>query len=148
MENMFDMRKNEERRLKFIEENSDVAEQIINTNPAITILKNEGKIPEESNDKEQLEESPEVEKQELTKENVNSLLSTILEEDGRTKDSFTYYIDKSIDGLIMAVVGNNNSRKKSKLVNLLLKSAILENDDIRQMAETNKDIQKNLDKLK
>jgi hypothetical protein len=48
----------------------------------------------------------------------------------------------------MAVVGNNNSRKKSKLVNLLLKSAILENDDIRQMAETNKDIQKNLDKLK
>lgn len=148
MENMFEVRKNESRRKQFVEENLDVADKIINTNPSIKTFKTEENL-EEKNNIEQSTEQVITENQEviLSKDNTNSLISMLLDEDGRTKDSFTYYLDKSINALAELIV-SGNSRKKSKLINLLLKSAILSSEDIQQMATTNKDIQKCLDKIK
>lgn len=148
MENMFEMRKNESRRKQFVEENLDVADKIINTNPSIKPFKAEENLVEEKDNVEQTEQVITGNQEELSqKENPNSLISILLDEDGRTKDSFTYYIDKSINTLTGLIVGDN-SRKKSKLINLLLKSAILASEDIQQMATTNKDIKKYFDKIK
>lgn len=148
MENMFEMRKNESRRKQFVEENLDVADKIINTNPSIKPFKAEENLVEEKDNVEQTEQVITENQEELSqKENPNSLISILLDEDGRTKDSFTYYIDKSINTLTGLIVGDN-SRKKSKLINLLLKSAILASEDIQQMATTNKDIKKYFDKIK
>lgn len=149
MENMFEVRKNENRRKQFVEENLDVADKIINTNSSIKTFKTEESLVEEKNNIEQSTEQVVTENQEetLPKDNTNSLISMLLDEDGRTKDSFTYYLDKSINALAELIV-SGNSRKKSKLMNLLLKSAILSSEDIKQMATTNNDIQKCLDKIK
>ena len=38
-ENMFEVRNKESRRKQFIEENLDVADEIINTNPNVTMFK-------------------------------------------------------------------------------------------------------------
>lgn len=148
MENMFEIRKSEVRRKQFVEENSDIADKIINTNSSVELSKNEEEIVDKNNSIKQIQEYSTPEEIEISqKENTTSLISTLLEEDGRTKDSFTYYLDKSINSLAASIVGNNN-RKKSKLINLLLKSAILTNEDIKQMAIANKDIQKHLDNIK
>lgn len=140
-ENLFEIRKND-RRKQIINENLDVADQILATNP---LFKNEEIIEEEI-----IENEPEEETIEDTVEEVDKLapisLSDFKKKDN-DKDRYTYYLDSEIDKLLIIVYKKFEMKSKSVLANLLLGNAILTNEDIIALSETDKDVKKYYSKL-
>ena len=63
------------------------------------------------------------------------------------KNTFNYYLEDSIDDLA-GILSNTMEISKSEVVSLLLKSAILTNEDIQGLAEINEEVKKLLEKLK
>ncbi len=166
-ENMFDKRKNEDRRKQFIEENLDVADQVLTTNPNVSIVQNEENIKEtplsvvvvseqstknvepsiilpevkkESSDR--MEEQPEKQDD----KSVPFKLS-LLKKEKIKKDTYNYYLESSIDEMAN-ILGNTMNISKSEVISLLLKSAILSNEDIQNLAESNDEVKNLLRKLK
>lgn len=135
-ENLFEIRKND-RRKQIINENIDVADQILSTNP---LFKNE----------EIIENEPEEEIVEDTIEEIDKLapisLSDFKKKDN-DKNRYTYYLDSEIDKLLIVVYKKFEMKSKSVLANLLLGNAILTNEDIIALSETDKDVKKYYSKL-
>ena len=144
-ENLFDIRKND-RRKKIIDENLDVANQIFATNP---LFKNEEAIenePEETPEEEIIEDvAEETDKEEIDKLAPISLSDFKQKEND--KDRYTYYLDSEIDKLLIIVYKKFEIKSKSVLANLLLGNAILTNEDITALSETDKDVKKYYSKL-
>ena len=152
-ENMFEIRKND-RRKQIIEENLDVADQILSTNPNLNILQNESEIDElqeEVVDKEKLEviEQKENQQEQLieTEDSPVQFKLSLLKREKIKKDTYNYYLEDSIDDLA-GILSNTMEISKSEVVSLLLKSAILTNEDIQGLAEINEEVKKLLEKLK
>ena len=127
-ENLFEIRKND-RRKQIINENIDVADQILSTNP---LFKNE----------EIIENEPEEEIDKL----APISLSDFKKKDN-DKNRYTYYLDSEIDKLLIVVYKKFEMKSKSVLANLLLGNAILTNEDIIALSETDKDVKKYYSKL-
>jgi len=152
-ENMFEIRKND-RRKQIIEENLDVADQILSTNPNLNILQNESEIDElqeEVVDEEKLEviEQKENQQEQLieTEDSPVQFKLSLLKREKIKKDTYNYYLEDSIDDLA-GILSNTMEISKSEVVSLLLKSAILTNEDIQGLAEINEEVKKLLEKLK
>jgi len=140
-ENLFEIRKND-RRKQIINENIDVADQILSTNP---LFKNE-EIVENKPEKEIVEDVvEEVEKEEIDKLAQFSL-SDFKKKDN-DKNRYTYYLDSEIDKLLIIIYKKFEMKSKSVLANLLLGNAILTNEDIITLSETDKDVKKYYSKL-
>ena len=140
-ENLFDIRKND-RRKKIIDENLDVANQILATNP---LFKNEEAI-ENKPEEEIIEDvAEETDKEEIDKLAPISLSDFKKKEND--KDRYTYYLDSEIDKLLIIVYKKFEMKSKSVLANLLLGNAILTNKDITALSETDKDVKKYYSKL-
>lgn len=140
-ENLFEIRKND-RRKQIINENLDVADQILATNP---LFKNEEIIEEET-----IESEPEEETIEDAVEEVDKLAPINLSDFKKRendKDRYTYYLDSEIDKLLIIVYKKFEMKSKSVLANLLLGNAILTNEDIIALSETDKDVKKYYYKL-
>lgn len=134
-ENMFEIRKKESRRKQFIEENLDVADEIINTAP---LFKNE----------EIIEDVP-AEKEEDTQkaDNIIPFKLSLYKKEKINKISCTYYLESAIDDLV-SLIGEKTAISKSELVNLMLKSSLLSNEDIQELSKYDENIQNLLEKLK
>ena len=130
---MFEIRKND-RRKQIIEENLDVADQILSTNPNLNILQNESEIDElqeEVVDEEKLEviEQKENQQEQLieTEDSPVQFKLSLLKREKIKKDTYNYYLEDSIDDLA-GILSNTMEISKSEVVSLLLKSAILTNE--------------------
>lgn len=152
-ENMFEIRKND-RRKQIIEENLDVADQILSTNPTMNILQNENeinKLEEEIIVEEELEVNEHDENQqeqlvEVEDSPIQFKLS-LLKKEKIKKDTYNYYLEDSLDELA-GILANIMDISKSEVISLLLKSAILTSEDIEDLAENNEEVKKIIDKLK
>lgn len=140
-ENLFEIRKND-RRKQIINENLDVADQILATNP---LFKNEEIIEEETIKSEPEEETIEDAVEEVDKLTPISLYD--FKKKDNDKDRYTYYLDSEIDKLLIIVYKKFEMKSKSVLANLLLGNAILTNEDITALSETDKDVKKYYSKL-
>jgi hypothetical protein len=154
-ENMFDVRKND-RRKQIIEENMDVANQYLATNPNAAILQNENDIEEIEDMEEKLTEEliKEIESAEVKVEQPIEQESkpatfklSLLKKEKIKKDTYNYYIEDSLDEIV-SILSVKMGISKSEVVSLLLKSAILTNDDIQNLSETDIEIKNILEKLK
>lgn len=152
-ENMFEIRKND-RRKQIIEENLNVADQILATNPSMNILQNESEIDElqeEVVDKKKVEivEQKEIQQEQPieTEDSPVQFKLSLLKREKIKKNTFNYYLEDSIDDLA-GILSNTMEISKSEVVSLLLKSAILTNEDIQGLAEINEEVKKLLEKLK
>lgn len=152
-ENMFDIRKSD-RRKQIIEENMDVADQILATNPFINTLPEESEI-DELQEEVILEEKVDIieeneipQRQPMEQENtpVQFKLS-LLKSEKIKKDTYNYYLEDSLDKL-SGILSIKMGISKSEVVSLLLKSAILTNEDIQGLADTEDEVKKLLEKLK
>lgn len=142
-ENMFELRKKETRRKQFIEENLDVADEIINTNPNLNILKNE-KIIE--NEEIIEEETPVVEIKEESP-TITPFKLSLYKKEKISKDNYSYYLESAIDELAV-LIGEKMNISKSEFINLILKSALLTNEDIQELSKIDEKVQNLLEKLK
>lgn len=140
-ENLFEIRKND-RRKQIINENLDVADQILATNP---LFKNEEIINEEIIESEPKEETIKDAVEEVDKLSPISLYD--FKKKDNDKDRYTYYLDSEIDKLLIIVYKKFEMKSKSVLANLLLGNAILTNEDITALSETDKDVKKYYSKL-
>lgn len=142
-ENMFEIRQNDRRR-QIIEENLDVADQILATNPNMSQVEN--KI--EESQEETVVEQPEIKEEKPVKQEDNPVFKlSLLKKEKIKKDTFNYYLEDALDDLA-GILGNKMGISKSEVVSLLLKSAILTNEDIQGLAETDIEVKKLLEKLK
>lgn len=116
--NMFD-KAAEDRRIKFISENSDVAEEIMSTKS-----KNDNKTPSDVEN-------------ELQEYGIKKILS----QEKPIKRRCTYYLDSSVDDFFLRL-GEIINISKSKLVNELLIEAIATNEDIKELSKSNKKVKK------
>ncbi len=148
-ENMFETRKSDRRR-QIIEENLDVADKIIATNPNTTILQNE-KIFEEikPENNEIIEENTQPIEESPTESEDNIIPLNLLnyKKKESEKGRFTYYLDNEIDELLIAVSDKFEMKSKSILANLLLGTTILLNENIQNLADTDEKIKESFDKL-
>lgn len=149
-ENMFEIRKID-RRKQIIEENLDVADKIIATNPNTTILQNE-KIFEESEmeNEEIIEESIQQNDEIPTGNKDNNIIPINLlnyKKKESDKGRYTYYLDNEIDELLIAVSEKFEMKSKSILANLLLGATILSNENIQNLADNDEKIKQSFDKL-
>lgn len=112
--NMFE-KAAEERRAKIIEENNYVADEILSTRiiPIEEDVKEDNSIPN------------------------NSLKKLLAAKDKPIKRQCSYYLDANIDDFFMRL-GEIMEVSKSEIVNQLLRSAIIENPEIQEMAQINK----------
>ena len=150
---MFEIRKNDRRR-QIIEENLDVADQILSTNPSINILQNESEINESQEEvvveeKAEVIEQKEVQQEQPTEieDNPIQFKLSLLKREKIKKDTYNYYLEDSIDELA-GILSDKMEISKSEVVSLLLKSAILTNEDINGLAEADVEVKKLLEKLK
>lgn len=144
-ENMFEIRQSD-RRKKIIEENLDVADQILATNPSMNILQSENEIGEPQ--EEVVIEQPEIKEEKPTElEDSPVFKLSLLKKEKIKKNTFNYYLEDALDDLA-GILGNKMGISKSEVVSLLLKSAILTNEDIQGLAETDIEVKKLLEKLK
>jgi len=142
-ENMFEIRQNDRRR-QIIEENLDVADQILATNPNMSQVEN--KI--EESQEETVVEQPEIKEEKPVEQENNPVFKlSLLKKEKIKKDTFNYYLEDALDDLA-GILGNKMGISKSEVVSLLLKSAILTNEDIQGLAETDIEVKKLLEKLK
>ena len=142
-ENMFEIRQNDRRR-QIIEENLDVADQILATNPNMSQVEN--KI--EESQEETVVEQPEIKEEKPVKQEDNPVFKlSLLKKEKIKKDTFNSYLEDALDDLA-GILGNKMGISKSEVVSLLLKSAILTNEDIQGLAETDIEVKKLLEKLK
>ena len=142
-ENMFEIRQNDRRR-QIIEENLDVADQILATNPNMSQVEN--KI--EESQEETVVEQPEIKEEKPVEQEDNPVFKlSLLKKEKIKKDTFNYYLEDALDDLA-GILGNKMGISKSEVVSLLLKSAILTNEDIQGLAETDIEVKKLLEKLK
>ena len=148
-ENMFESRKNDRRR-QIIEENLDVADKIIATNPNTTILQNE-KIFEElkPENNEIIEENIQPTEESPTENEDNIIPLNLLNYKKKESDKgrYTYYLDNEIDELLIAVSDKFEMKSKSILANLLLGTTILLNENIQNLADNDENIKESFDKL-
>jgi hypothetical protein len=136
-ENLFEIRKND-RRKQIIDDNIDVADQILATNP---LFKSEDIIEDIIKEKENSEDS--IEKSDkLTPINLSDFKKKEID-----KGRYTYYLDAEIDKLLIIVSKKFEMKSKSILANLLLGTALLMNEDIQSLSENNKDVKKYYSKL-
>lgn len=136
-ENLFEIRKND-RRKQIIDDNIDVADQILATNP---LFKSEDIIEDIIKEEETSEDS--IEKSDkLTPINLSDFKKKEID-----KGRYTYYLDAEIDKLLIIVSKKFEMKSKSILANLLLGTALLMNEDIQSLSENNKDVKKYYSKL-
>jgi len=158
--NMFETRMNEDRRKQFIEENLDIADHVLAASPNINILQNENAIKEQPEEiqkeiasvVEKVVES--IEPLEITKEQSiepeyksTPFKLSLLKREKTKKKTFNYYLEDSIDKMT-DILSKAMNISKSEIISLLLKSAILSNEDIQGLAEENAEVKKLLVKLK
>lgn len=136
-ENLFEIRKND-RRKQIIDDNIDIADQILATNP---LFKSEDIIEDIIKEEETSEDS--IEKSDkLTHINLSDFKKKEID-----KGRYTYYLDAEIDKLLIIVSKKFEMKSKSILANLLLGTALLMNEDIQSLSENNKDVKKYYSKL-
>lgn len=149
-ENMFVKNKKEDRRRQFIEENMDVAEQVMSTSPT-NILRNEDQIletEEKVEDQENIDNALPKNNAEEPKEN-NIIPFKIVPHpiEKIKKKGRNYYIEEAMDTLAI-ILSKKMGLSKSEFINLFLKSAVLTNADILEIAKNDEEIQNLLEKLK
>ena len=150
-ENMFEIRKSD-RRKQIIEENLDVADKIIATNPNTTIIQNEKIFEEMKPENEEAVEETIPQKEEIPTENeeVNNIIPLNLlnyKKKEADKGRYTYYLDNEIDEVWVAVSEKLEIKSKSILANLLLGTTILLNENIQDLANDDEKIKQSFDKL-
>lgn len=146
-ENLFEIRKND-RRMKIIEENLDVADQILSTNPNANILQSENMIEESQPEEESVTE---VEVSEVFAPEESDKLTPLNLSEFKKKDSgknrYTYYLDDEVDKLLIAISNKFEMKSKSVLANFLLGSTLLMNEDIQLLIHNDKEIATHYKKL-
>ena len=144
-ENMFEIRQSD-RRKKIIEENLDVADQILATNPSMNILQSENEIGEPQ--EEVVIEQPEIKEEKPTElEDSPVFKLSLLKKEKIKKNTFNYYLEDALDELA-EILADKMGISKSEVVSLLLKSAILTNEDIQNLAKSDSKVEKLLEILK
>ena len=144
-ENMFEIRQNDRRR-QIIEENLDVADQILVTNPNMNILQSENEIGEPQ--EEVVIEQPEIKEEKPTEiEDSPVFKLSLLKKEKIKKNTFNYYLEDALDELA-EILADKMGISKSEVVSLLLKSAILTNEDIQNLAKSDSKVEKLLEILK
>lgn len=141
-ENMFEIRNKESRRKQFIEENLDVADEIINTNPNVTMFKNEENIKEPEN-----VDTSEIDNEETDKNEKTEFNFSLYKKEKIRKKSYSYYLEEAIDELAI-LIEQKTDMSKSEFINLILKSALLSNEGVQELAKTDDKVQNILEKLK
>lgn len=141
-ENMFEVRNKESRRKQFIEENLDVADEIINTNPNVTMFKNEENIKEPEN-----VDTSEIDNEETDKNEKTEFNFSLYKKEKIRKKSYSYYLEEAIDELAI-LIEQKTDMSKSEFINLILKSALLSNEGVQELAKTDDKVQNILEKLK
>jgi len=146
-ENMFDVRKNN-RRSQIIEDNLDVADKIISTNPNTTLLQNEA-IFKDAPLEEDITANEEYELP-VESEEINDVISLDLlnhKKKDSEKGKYTYYLDNEIDELLVAISHKYEMKSKSTLANLLLGTTLLLNENIQILSENDREINESFGKL-
>lgn len=141
-ENMFEIRNKESRRKQFIEENLDVADEIINTNPNVTMFKNEENIKEPEN-----VDTSEIDNEETDKNEKTEFNFSLYKKEKIRKKSYSYYLEEAIDELVI-LIEQKTDMSKSEFINLILKSALSSNEGVQELAKTDDKVQNILEKLK
>ena len=142
---MFEIRQNDRRR-QIIEENLDVADQILVTNPNMNILQSENEIGEPQ--EEVVIEQPEIKEEKPTEiEDSPVFKLSLLKKEKIKKNTFNYYLEDALDELA-EILADKMGISKSEVVSLLLKSAILTNEDIQNLAKSDSKVEKLLEILK
>lgn len=151
-DNMFQKRLAEDRRKQFIEDNQEIAEKVLSTEALSNETQEEKPVSEKINDEKLVniknQEKPEISKiKKRAVDQSNKKTNPFKQNNSRIGSPCSLYIETVINESLEKI-SEVTGISKSKVLNYLVKEAILNSEELSELAKTNKQIDKIIKDLK